>query len=156
MIRAEVEGVDTSQYIYDTGLTFGSDLGHEVLDLALTQPDIFPQRHNYNRGDNPKELIQLIGAEKARELYRRTAQMKSLCHGNLIQFNQHFFPEKLGNDLVATAPQWLQDLSPGEPSPMLTNIKRRRLSWYTQGAQTTRIPFYAFTGRWSGNPLVPE
>jgi hypothetical protein len=57
MIRAEVEGVDTSQYIYDTGLTFGSDLGHEVLDLALTQPDIFPQRHNYNRGDNPKELM---------------------------------------------------------------------------------------------------
>jgi hypothetical protein len=119
MIRAEVEGVDTSQYIYDTGLTFGSDLGHEVLDLALTQPDIFPQRHNYNRGDNPKELIQLIGAEKARELYRRTAQMKSLCPGNLIQFNQHFFPEKLGDELVSQAPQWLQDLSPGEPSPML-------------------------------------
>jgi hypothetical protein len=57
MIRAEVEGVDTSQYIYDTGLTFGSDLGHKVLDLALTQPDTFPQRHNYNRADNPKELM---------------------------------------------------------------------------------------------------
>jgi hypothetical protein len=119
MIRAEVDGVDTSKYVYDTGLTFGADFGHEVLDLALTQLDLFPKRHNYNRGDNPKELMKLIGVEKARELYRRTAQMKARCPGNLIQFSQHFFPEALGQKLVSTAPQWLQDVSPGEPSPML-------------------------------------
>lgn len=119
MIRAEVAGVDTSQYVYDTGLTFGADIGRKVLDLALNQPNIFPQRHNYNRADNPKELMKIIGVEKARELYRRTAQMKALCRGKLISFNQHFFPEEIGNELVASAPQWLQTLSLGEPSPML-------------------------------------
>jgi hypothetical protein len=119
MIRAEIEGVDTSQYVYDTGLTFASDFGSEVLELAKSRLEEFPRRFNYNKADNPKELLKEIGADKTRELYRRGAQMKALCPGNLIQFTQHFFPEQLGKDLVSLAPQWLQDLSPGEPSPML-------------------------------------
>ena len=57
MIRAEVAGVNTADYIYDTGLSFGADLGHEILDLALTKIDLFPKRHNYNRGDNPDEGV---------------------------------------------------------------------------------------------------
>ena len=119
MIRAEIDGVDTSQYVYDTGLTFGSNFGKEILQLALTQPELFPIRNNYNRADNPKELMKLIGVEKARELYRRTAQMRALCDGALISFKQHFFPEELGQQLVSLAPQWIQTISPGEPSPML-------------------------------------
>lgn len=119
MIRAEVEGVDPALYVYDTGLTFAADFGREVLSLAKTNLALFPKRNNYNKADNPKELMKLIGVEKARELYRRTAQMKALCPGNLIQFTQHFFPEDLGAELVSMAPKWLQELSPGEPSPML-------------------------------------
>ena len=119
MIRAEVAGVDTANYIYDTGLTFGADLGHQVLELAMTKIDLFPKRHNYNRGDSPKELMKMIGADKARELYRRTAQMRALCGSELITFDQHFFPDALGQQLIESAPQWLQDLSVGDPSTML-------------------------------------
>jgi hypothetical protein len=119
MIRAEIKGVDASKYVYDTGLTFASDFGAKILQLALSDLALFPQRHNYNKANDPKQLIKLIGAEKSRELYRRTAQMKALCPGSLIEFTQHFFPDALGRELVGLAPQWLQDLSPGEPSPML-------------------------------------
>lgn len=119
MIRAEVDGVDPSNYIYDTGLAFGADLGHKVLEMTVNNIGAFPKRHNYNRGDNPKELMKLVGVDKARELYRRVNQMKALCGGDLITFDQHFFPDKIGRQLIESAPQWLQDLSPGEPCPML-------------------------------------
>lgn len=119
MIRAEVAGVDPSHYVFDTGLTFGADFGRELLELAKTRLEEFPRRFNYNKADNPKELMKAIGVDKARELYRRTAQMKALCPGNLIQFTQHFFPKELGDKLIGMSPKWLQELSPGEPSPML-------------------------------------
>jgi hypothetical protein len=119
MIRTEIPGVNADQYVYDTGLTFASGFGEEMLQLALSNLGIFPQRHNYNTANDPKELIKLIGSEKARELYRRTAQMKALCPGRLIEFTQHFFPKELGDQLISEAPLWLQELSPGEPSPML-------------------------------------
>lgn len=119
MIRTEIPGVNADQYVYDTGLTFASGFGAEMLQLALSNLGIFPQRHNYNTANDPKELIKLIGSEKARELYRRTAQMKALCPGRLIEFTQHFFPQELGDQLISEAPLWLQELSPGEPSPML-------------------------------------
>ena len=119
MIRAEVAGIDPTNYVYDTGFSFANAFGKDVLQLALSNLEMFPQRYNYNKATDPKELVKLIGAKKARELYRRGAQMKVLCPGNLIQFTQHFFPEELGRKLVSCAPQWLQELSPGEPSPML-------------------------------------
>jgi hypothetical protein len=119
MIRTEIPGVNADQYVYDTGLTFASGFGEEILQLALSNLGIFPQRHNYNTANDPKELIKLIGSEKARELYRRTAQMKTLCPDRLIKFTQHFFPKELGDQLISAAPLWLQELSPGEPSPML-------------------------------------
>lgn len=119
MIKAMMSGVDTSKYIYDTGLTFGDVLGEEILSRALLTPNIFPKRHNYNRGDDPKELMRTIGKEKARELYRRTAQMKALCGDNLIKFDQHFFPKGLEQALLDKTPDWIKELSPGEPSAML-------------------------------------
>ena len=119
MIRAEADNTDTATYVYDTGLTFGQGFGERILRLASARLELFPRRNNYNRADNPKELIRLIGPDKARELYRRTDQMKARCSGSLIEFTQHFFPEDLGRELIGLAPQWLQNLSPGEPSPML-------------------------------------
>jgi hypothetical protein len=119
VIKAEIDGVDTSQYVYDTGLSFGAEFGHKILELALTKPDFFKKRHNYNTGKSFKELARLIGLEKTLELRRRREQMESLSGGSLINFEQFFFPQDLGDELVSQAPQWLQDLSPGEPSPML-------------------------------------
>tara|TARA_R110000822_G_scaffold44494_4_gene119363 strand:+ start:4425 stop:5117 length:693 start_codon:yes stop_codon:yes gene_type:complete len=119
MIKTQIDEIDSTTYVYDTGLTFGSDFGRRILESTLTHLEMFPLRSNYNKANAPKELIRLIGPEKARELYRRTAQMKNLCPGNLIEFTQHFFPDALGQELVSLAPKWMQDLSPGEPSPML-------------------------------------
>ena len=113
-------GANADQYVFDTGLDFGSEFGREILQLALSQPEMFPRRHNFKRADSPKEMIRLVGAEKARELYRRIEQMNRLCpNQKLIQFTQHFFPEELGRQLVSMAPSWLQEVSPGEPSPMM-------------------------------------
>lgn len=120
MIRSEVPGVDPSTYVYDTGLDFGVDFGRRILDLALASPEMFPRRNNYNKANNPRELMKITGVERGRELYRRVDQMKALCLGQrLIQFSQHFFPEDLSAELLGLAPQWLQDVSPGEPSPMM-------------------------------------
>jgi hypothetical protein len=113
-------GADSSQYVYDTGLDFGADFGREILALAQADLGTFPRRNNYNKADNPRELMKITGVARGRELYRRVDQMKALCpNQRLIQFSQHFFPQELGNRLVSLAPRWLQDLSPGEPSPML-------------------------------------
>ena len=119
MIRAEVIDVDTSHYVYDTGLSFGAEFGHKVLELALKHPQLFEKRHNYKRGENFKELARLIGIEKTLELRRRKDQMDALSSGSLINFEQFFFPKDLGEELVGQAPQWIQNLSPNEPSPML-------------------------------------
>jgi hypothetical protein len=113
-------GENPDHYIYDTGLSFGAEFGREVLELALSSPETFPRRHNFKRADSPKEMIRLVGPQKARELYRRIDQMNKLCpNQRLIQFTQHFFPPELGKQLVSLAPEWLQHVSPGEPSPML-------------------------------------
>jgi hypothetical protein len=112
-------GCDPSRYVFDTGLDFGRDFGARVLDLALNHPDMFPIRNNYKRADDPAEMVRMIGKQKTRELLRRVDQMRALCPGNLISFKQHFFSDALGQELVSLAPDWLRDLSPGEPSPML-------------------------------------
>ena len=119
MIRSHASDVDASHYVFDTGLDFGKELGARVLDLALRNLDIFPLRNNFNKVDDPREMIRLIGKIKTRELLRRAQQMRNRCPGELISFSQHFFPEDLGKQLVALAPEWVQNLSPGEPSPML-------------------------------------
>lgn len=88
--------------------------------MTNTKLEEFPRRHNYNKADNPRELMKAIGVEKSRELYRRIDQMKALCpNQRLIVFSQHFFPKTLEEELVGLAPGWLQALSPGEPSAML-------------------------------------
>lgn len=113
-------GANPDQYVYDTGLSFGSDFGKTLLDLALNATERFPRRSNFKKPDDPVEMARLIGAQKTRELLRRMRQIGKLAEGlTPIQFSQHFFPEDLGAELVSLAPEWLQQLSPGEPSPML-------------------------------------
>lgn len=120
MIRTEVNGVDADRYVYDTGLSFADTFGKRILELTKRDLGQFPRRSNFKKPDDPVEMAKLIGAKKTRELLRRMNQIGSLTQGlKPIEFSQHFFPEHLGKELVALAPQWLQDLSPGEPSPML-------------------------------------
>ena len=119
MIRSLVSGVCADKYCYDTGLSFGEDFGHHVLSLAISNPEIFPRRHNYERVDDPKKMVRLIGKQKTRELLRRVDQQRHLFPGKSIAFNQHFFPDELSAELTALTPDWLLELSPGEPSPIL-------------------------------------
>jgi hypothetical protein len=119
MIRTVASGVSSEKYCYDTGLSFGEDFGRNILSLAMSKPETFPRRNNYKRVDDPKEMVRLIGKTKTRELLRRVDQQRSLFPGNPINFSQHFFPDKLGAELMSLAPDWLLELSPGEPSPIL-------------------------------------
>jgi hypothetical protein len=119
MIRAVVPGVNADKYCCDTGLSFGEDFGRHVLKLATEHQEMFPLRHNYKRVDDPKEMVKLIGKVKTRELLRRVEQQRTLFPGNSIKFNQHFLPNDLADELLQCAPDWLLELSPGEPSPIL-------------------------------------
>lgn len=113
-------GANSDQYVYDTGLDFGASFGRDILSMALANIEAFPRRNNYNKADNPRELMKVTGVTRGRELYRRIEQMKALCpNQRLIQFSQHFFPKQLGDELISLSPRWLQEVSPGEPSPML-------------------------------------
>jgi hypothetical protein len=119
MIKALVKNVDSSMYVYDTGLDFGRELGARVLDLSMQCATMFPVKNNYKRADEPVKLARLIGKQKTRELLRRVEQMQALSPGRLIDFSQHFFPELLGKELISLAPEWIQNLSGGEPEPIL-------------------------------------
>jgi len=120
MIHTHAHDADTDKYVYDTGLNFGVDFGLKLLDMALNNLNMFPRRSNFKKPDDPVDMTKLIGARKTRELLRRMRQIDQQSNGlTPIQFSQHFFPEDLGREIVSLAPQWLQDISPGEPSPML-------------------------------------
>lgn len=111
---------DSDKYVYNTGLDFGVDFGLKLLDMALNEIDTFPRRINFKKPDDPVEMTKLIGARKTRELLRRMRQIEQQSAGlTPIQFSQHFFPKELGDELLSLTPEWIRDLSPGEPSPML-------------------------------------
>lgn len=120
MIQAHLPSIDASRYVYDTGLDFGRQFGERMLDLALHSLETFPRRNNYKTLHEPKEMARLIGADKTRELVRRMKQSDMLAGGGkLIDFTQRFFPKELGDELISIAPEWIRNMSPGEPSPML-------------------------------------
>lgn len=120
MIKTVVAGVDSAKYIYDTGLTFGADLGAEVLNKALTALDMFERRYNYSPLDDPKQLTKTIGATKTRELFRRFNQtLDRHKDQKIISFTQHFFPKTLGDALIQTIPPALVAKLTQAPSPML-------------------------------------
>lgn len=119
MVRSEIDKLDASPYCFDTGLTFGADFGREVLKLAKSNIQAFPQRRNYKAVHEPKEMVRLIGKQKTRELLRRVEQQRALFPGDDIQFTQHYLPDDLASKALEVAPDWLKDLALGEPSPIL-------------------------------------
>lgn len=107
-------------YVYDTGLTFADAVGRKVLNAALTDLDRFPRRHNFKHIEEPRQIARIAGKVKTLEIIRRANQMNRLASGlNLIKFTQHFFPDDLASELMASTPDWVLRLSPKGPSPML-------------------------------------
>jgi hypothetical protein len=114
-----VSHVDPDNYCYDTGLSFGEDFGRYVLSLITSNPSLFPPCGNYKRLDNLRDTARCIGATKTRELLRRINQQRALFPSGRIEFKQHYFPNDLRDELMALAPDWLLELTPDGPSPMI-------------------------------------
>jgi hypothetical protein len=119
MIQNIALDVDSSHYIFDTGLTFGSEVAKDILRLSEDNIQLFPKRNNYTLVNNPLEMSRLIGKHKTRELIRRSEQIKRLNTGKLINFSQYYLPIELSDKLINKAPSWLYNLSKKGPSYML-------------------------------------
>lgn len=119
MIKAIIDGINPDKYIYDTGLDFGVDVGHELLEKAINNVEVFERRYNFYYPESPAQLTRKIGAANAREAYRRIGQMKAAYTGGSIKLQQYAFPDDLAQQFLNTVPQWILDLSPREPTPAL-------------------------------------
>lgn len=156
MIRAEIDGIDTSKYIYDTGLTFGVQFGEKILDKIKTNLDEFPIKHNFDRGHNPGKLARMIGIEKTRELYRRIDQMKNTYDGNIIHFTQYDLPEYLTQELYTYVPNALMNAFNSKPSTILQISKEGQYLGIHKGHKRSASLFMLLQGndqetRWYRN-----
>ena len=119
MIKSILPDVDQGLYCYDTGLTFGLDVGLEILKQVDVDETYFPRRHNYNHGTDPKQLTRLIGATKTREIIRRQQQIaKTYPNQAPIDFRQYFFDEIFKQKMMQQVPDYLK-LEENTPNFML-------------------------------------
>lgn len=120
MIVAHSADVDPDDYCFDTGLTFATDVGEQLLNEFLTRPARFIRRHRYDRGDNYREFARKVGKAKSRELNRRKLPFEQHNPGQSpISFSQWQLPDDLNVDLLAATPDWLLMMFPEEPSTVL-------------------------------------
>jgi hypothetical protein len=120
MIVSHVSDVNPDDYCYDTGLTFGKEFGEKLLYEFLAHQNKFARRTKYNRGDSYKDFARLVGKENARELNRRKLQFQQYNPGlQPIRFLQWWLPEELDSEFYSNVPQWVFDISPGEPKSTL-------------------------------------
>lgn len=119
-VKSTIPGVDVDVYCYETGLSFGMDFGREMLSAVLVDEGRFPKRVNYNKGNDPKQLARLVGADKTRELIRRQRQvLDKFPNQQPIEFKQYFFDQEYSDKLNKELPDFLTSISPGEPKPIL-------------------------------------
>jgi len=120
MIQTLVDGVDADKYIYKTQLDFGLEFGERLRVKALEDESYFVPRANYENGlKDPWSVYEHIGLEKSRELMRRYKQIKNTYPGESpIEFRQFYLPDDAAEELLSITPQFLKDLSPGEPVPI--------------------------------------
>lgn len=119
-VQALVDNIDKDIYCYETELNFGHDVAQSILGAVLEDETQFPRRHNYYAGDDYQELTRQIGARRTRELIRRQLQVRDR-YPNMrkIDFRQYFFTDAWTQQLMATVPEWVRELAPGEPKPIL-------------------------------------
>ena len=120
MIETLKSGINPDKYIYKTKLTFGLEFGERLRQQANRDDSYFPPRANYENGlKDPWGVYESIGLEKSKELLRRYKQIKNTYPGeDPIEFKQFYLPDDAAQELLDLTPQFLKDLSPGEPVPI--------------------------------------
>lgn len=120
MIVSHRPDVNPDDYCFETSLDFGVEFGERLLYEVQTSPDIFTRRIKYNRGNTYKELVKLVGVEKARELNRRKLQFQQYNPGQTpIKFLQLLMPKHLEDEFYASTPKWMFALDEGFPKSAL-------------------------------------
>lgn len=123
MIVTHVEGINPDDFIYKTSLKFGDDVGAAILQKVNEHPEYFQRRYKYNDGldyNKTKELIRAIGLAKTKELQRRKNQIEHYFPGEqFISFKQYFCGEDFDNKIIDSVPDFLKQIAPGEPKPIL-------------------------------------
>lgn len=120
MIVSHLPDVNPDDYCFETTLDFSMEFGEKLLNEVLTNPEQFTRRYKYKRGDTYKELVKLVGVEKARELNRRKLQFQQYNPNQKpIKFLQLILPEHLEQEFYSSVPQWAFDLDLGFPKAAL-------------------------------------
>lgn len=121
MIDTLVKDVDPDKYIYKTDLKFADAFCHQLLErVGKHQEDSLVFRKNYdNPMKNPIDTYNRIGKEQSLELIRRGRQIKKLYpNQNPINFTQYFLKPTDAEEFLSLTPDFLKEITPGEPVPI--------------------------------------
>ena len=122
MIKTIIDGVDADKYIYKTDLKFADDFSQQLLKKVLTDPvSSLVFRNNYdNPIKNPVDTYNRIGRDKSKELLRRARQVRNKFpnESEFISFTQYFLTEQDSEEFLNLTPNFLKEITPGEPVPI--------------------------------------
>jgi hypothetical protein len=120
MIKTIVDGVDPNKYIYKTNLTFADKFSQQLLSRVNQSVDNLVFRNNYDDPrSNPEKTYKEIGVDQSRELIRRGRQIKRNYPSQLpISFTQYFLTSEDSKQLLDLTPNFLKEITPGEPVPI--------------------------------------
>jgi hypothetical protein len=122
MIKTIIDGVDPNKYIYKTNLKFGDEFSQSLLNRVVKNPvDSLVFRNNYdNPMKNPFDTYNKIGKDNSRELIRRARQVKERfpTEPDFISFTQYFLTHADSEEFLNLTPQFLKEITPGEPVPI--------------------------------------
>lgn len=104
--------VNPDDYCFDTGLTFGADLGAALLDKFLVAPDVLAQGVVDIQGEYADTATQKTYAEK-KEMARRKKQARDHNSGlPHVSAKQWLLPNNLRQELDELTPDWLRRVEP--------------------------------------------
>ena len=122
MIRTIIDGVDADKYIYKTDLKFADEFSQQLLKRVIANTeDSLVFRNNYdNPMKNPVDTYNRIGRDSVRELLRRARQVRNKFpdESEFISFTQYFLTPKDSQEFLSLTPDFLKEITPGEPVPI--------------------------------------
>ncbi len=120
MIETTVTNINPDKYIYKTDLKFADEFCQKILSKVKESSNNLVFRKNYDdpRKD-PRKTLTEIGSEQSKELLRRGRQIKSRYpKQNPINFTQYFLNEEDSKEFLSLTPDFLKEITDGEPVPI--------------------------------------
>ena len=105
MIKVLTPGLNPDDYIYKSCLQFGQAVSNKILEQVNKDLGFFERRIKYNDSrtvGSSRDLIRLVGVEKAREIYKRKVRniVNNLEKGNFINRNDQKPEYKINPDFM--------------------------------------------------------